>query len=226
MIRFIKTLDVKSPKRANAHDAGVDFFIPEFSRDFVDDFVYKNLTRTFVISCVMSNETSNVSYSLSVSPDDDFNDISIYDILIHGCLNEVEMKYGVLTDDELNNWVITSCTIDIAPHNRVLIPSGIKTWIEPKDSALIATNKSGIATKKGLVVGATTIDADYTGVIHLSVINTNDTSISIACGEKLIQFLHLPVILSEMVEIDNDEYDKITSDSDRGDGGFGSTGTK
>ena len=80
MIRFIKTLDVKSPKRANAHDAGVDFFIPEFSRDFVDDFVYKNLERTFVITCVMSNGESTVSYSLSVSPDDDFNDISIYDI--------------------------------------------------------------------------------------------------------------------------------------------------
>lgn len=226
MIRFIKTLDVKSPKRANAHDAGVDFFIPEFSRDFVDDFVYKNLERTFVITCVMSNGESTVSYSLSVSPDDDFNDISIYDILVHGCLNEVELNYGMLTDDELNAWTVTSCVIDIAAHNRVLIPSGIKTWIEPKDSALVATNKSGVATKKGLVVGATTIDADYTGVIHLSVINTNDHSISIACGEKLVQFLHLPVILSEMVEISKDEYNKITSDSDRGDGGFGSTGTK
>ena len=55
----------------------------------------------------------------------------------------------------------TMCIV-IPANGRVLIPSGIKTFMNP-DSALIGANKSGVASKKGLVFGAHVIDSDYSG---------------------------------------------------------------
>ena len=115
--------------------------------------------------------------------------------------------------------------IVIPANGRVLIPSGIKTFMDP-DSALIGANKSGVASKKGLVFGAHVIDSDYSGEIHINVINTSNTDVIVTCGEKLIQFIHTPVILSTLEEINYVEYETLHTDSVRGEGGFGSTGTK
>lgn len=168
-IAFTRVRDVKAPNRGNEHDAGVDFYIPSATQDFIADFQEKNKI----------------------------------------CPNVIVRANGEIT---------------IPAHSRVLIPSGIKVWIGDKSSALVAMNKSGVATKTGLIVGACVVDADYTGEVHLSVINTTGNRMYVNCGEKLVQFLHLPVILSSFVEIPSESYDKITSDSDRGAGGFGSTG--
>ena len=56
------------------------------------------------------------------------------------------------------------CTIP--PGDRFFIPSGIKANV-PEGYALIAMNKSGVALKKGLMVGACVVDSDYQGEIHL-----------------------------------------------------------
>ena len=56
------------------------------------------------------------------------------------------------------------CTIQ--PNERFFIPSGIKANV-PDGFALIAFNKSGVALKKGLLVGASVVDSDYQGEIHL-----------------------------------------------------------
>jgi dUTP pyrophosphatase len=115
--------------------------------------------------------------------------------------------------------------ITIMPNSRVLIPSGVHSWMAP-GTALIAANKSGVATKKGLVFGAQVVDSDYAGEIHISVINTSNVPVTITGGEKLIQFIHTPVLLSPLEEVDNDTFDKLHDASERGAGGFGSTGTK
>jgi dUTP pyrophosphatase len=123
----------------------------------------------------------------------------------------------------------------LPPGGRVLIPSGIKVSL-PKGYALIAFNKSGVASKTGLIVGACVVDEDYQGELHLNLINTNqemetfhdgyyvkDTGfIRITPGEKITQFVLLPVnyVNPEETPIDN-LYSKTT---DRGEGGFGSTG--
>ena len=167
-IAFTRVRDVKAPNRGNAHDAGVDFYIPNYDTDFLNAMQDKNKGNNIIVRA---------------------------------------------------NGEIT-----IPAHSRVLIPSGIKVWIGDKSSALVAMNKSGVATKTGLIVGACVVDADYTGEVHLSVINTTGNRMYINCGEKLVQFLHLPVILSDFIEIPVDSYDTITSSSDRGAGGFGSTG--
>ena len=115
--------------------------------------------------------------------------------------------------------------ITIMPNSRVLIPSGIHGWLAP-GTALIAANKSGVATKKGLVFGAQVVDSDYSGEIHISVINTSNVPVTITGGEKLIQFIHTPVLLSPLEEVDKETYNKLHDKSERGAGGFGSTGTK
>lgn len=101
------------------------------------------------------------------------------------------------------------------------IPSGIKANI-PKGYALIAMNKSGVATKQGLQVGACVIDEDYQGEIHLHVVNISDSATTIQPGQKLVQMLLIPVLCEEVHEVPVSElFDEVTQ---RGDGGFGSTG--
>jgi len=79
-------------------------------------------------------------------------------------------------------------TICIMPHGRVNIPSGVRSHI-PANVALEAQNKSGIATKFGLVYGASTCDPNYQGIIHISLINTTSKAIELPLGMKAVQFL-------------------------------------
>ena len=78
--------------------------------------------------------------------------------------------------------------IYIAPHKDIIIPSGIRSKFGP-ELALIANNKSGIATKKKLVFGASVIDCSYQGEWHLHLINTSDYWQELECGQKAIQFI-------------------------------------
>jgi len=115
--------------------------------------------------------------------------------------------------------------IIIAPHQDAIIPSGIRSKFGP-ELALIANNKSGIATKKKLVFGASVIDCSYQGEWHLHLINTSDTYQVLKCGEKAIQFIpHL--ISTEPVEIlDLSPEEFYTEKTSRGEGWQGSTGLK
>ena len=113
----------------------------------------------------------------------------------------------------------------VKPGQRVLIPSGIKTWMTP-GTALIAANKSGVASKKGLIFGAQVVDSDYAGEVHISVINTSNDAVIIKCGEKLIQFIHTPVLLTPPEEVDEFMFNSLHDKSVRGEGGFGSTGVQ
>lgn len=127
-----------------------------------------------------------------------------------------EIDYGVFVD---------VMEITLYPGQRVLIPSGIKTWMTP-GTALIAANKSGVATKKGLIFGAQVVDSDYAGEVHISVINTGTYEVIIKTGEKLIQFIHTPVLLTQPEEVDEFMFNEFHDKSQRGEGGFGSTGVK
>ena len=172
LIQFTKIRDVKSPNRANSNDAGTDFYIPNFTEDFLVDLKKKN-------------ENQKLVYYIK--------------------------------DNNLN--------ISIPPGNEIIIPSGIKVNILDKTTYLEANNKSGIATKKQLLVGASIIDSDYQGEVHINVHNVSDQDIKVQCGDKLVQFIHKEFINTKWEEIDNENYNKIPT-SDRGKGGFGSSGTK
>jgi dUTP pyrophosphatase len=112
----------------------------------------------------------------------------------------------------------------LATSQSLNIPSGIKANV-PEGYALIVMNKSGVALKKGLQVGACVIDEDYQGEIHLHVTNVGDEVAEIKPGEKLVQMLLIPVLYAEVEEVHKEE-DLFDAETERGAGGFGSTGTE
>lgn len=114
--------------------------------------------------------------------------------------------------------------ISLYPLQGILIPSGIRTYFE-NNIALVAFNKSGVATKRQLMIGAEVDDASYRGELHIHVINVSDQYVQIRWGEKLAQFIPLYIDNSPHQLVLEDEYNKIASKSNRGTGGFGSSGT-
>jgi len=90
-------------------------------------------------------------------------------------------------------------------------------------------NKSGMGNR-GFDTRAVLVDEDYSGYVHLSMAYTKDVLEDkqniIYCGDKLTQMVLIPVFHDEYIDITEDEYNKIMSNSKRGDGGFGSTDIK
>lgn len=115
-------------------------------------------------------------------------------------------------------------THTLLPGMDVNIPSGIKVKV-PHGYALIFKNKSGVALKKALQVGACVVDEDYQGEVHLHVRNIGTDVVWIDPGEKLAQGLLIP-ILYEDVEECAELKELFPKETKRGAGGFGSTGTK
>lgn len=108
----------------------------------------------------------------------------------------------------------------VAPKKSIRIDSGIKVEV-PKNHALIAFNKSGIAIS-GLSVGACVIDEDYQGTVNLHLFNVSDQPILLYPGQKLTQFILIPMFYDTVEEVDDSELHKQLSE--RGEGAFGSTG--
>jgi dUTP pyrophosphatase len=111
----------------------------------------------------------------------------------------------------------------IRENESVLIPSGIKIKL-PENHCLIAFNKSGIATKHSLQVGACVVDENYTGEIHLHLMNVGKTGISVKAGQKILQFVLIKQEYVNLKEVDNDTIFNRRDHGERGDNGFGSTG--
>ena len=133
--------------------------------------------------------------------------------------NEPENAY--LHCDEAGNWIIR-----IPAHGRVNIPSGVRSYIS-SNIALEAQNKSGIATKRGLVYGAATIDANYQGIIHISLINTTTDVIDLPLGSKAVQFIPRIIDPSAIEVVEGVSFEEFYRDfefNNRGEGAFGSTG--
>lgn len=110
----------------------------------------------------------------------------------------------------------------LEPGQSMNIPSGIYVKL-PEGTALVMHNKSGVALRNSLQVGACVIDEDYQGEIHLHVVNVGTETTEILPGMKLVQGLILDVHYSGIEEVDSlDEL--YTEKTARGVGGFGSTG--
>lgn len=127
--------------------------------------------------------------------------------------------YGTTGSAGLDFFMPMGNSLTVMPHHDALIPTGIVVEV-PEGHALIAFNKSGVATKQKLVVGACVIDEDYRGEVHIHVINTSDTMQTIKAGQKLAQFILLPYVTAKLEEVPLHDL-SVTS---RGTGGFGSTG--
>ena len=112
-------------------------------------------------------------------------------------------------------------TDPVWPNQSVCIPSGIRADV-PAGYALVAFNKSGVALNKHLDVGACVVDEDYQGEIHLHLTNVGKAGVFLTAGEKIVQFLLIPVLYA-IIEVVG-ETELYEAETDRGSGGFGSTG--
>ena len=107
----------------------------------------------------------------------------------------------------------------------VLIPSGIALHMDSSELCAVILPRSGLGHKKGLVLGNSVglIDADYTAQCFISVWNRNPASsnatITIQPGERIAQMLFLPVVRPAFTVVE-----EFSTTSQRGSGGFGSTG--
>jgi len=191
IIKFLKTRDVKSPSRNNQYDAGIDFYVPKFTKEFIE--VLKNKNES--IFKIESNCFGSIGSSTSCSNT----------LTLHGCSNSI-ISYN-LSDENKTLFkfdeVEGKLYFILSPHSRVLIPSGIHSRMASTGRCLIAFNKSGVASKLGLTVGACIIDATYTGEIHINIINTSTSNVRIYEDMKLIQFIETPVITNP-IEIEED----------------------
>lgn len=96
--------------------------------------------------------------------------------------------------------------------------------IRPVFSTNVEDNGNYI-TKSGVINKNCVVDEEYRGELHINVINVGNKTQSIPFGSKLTQFLLIEVDQMTPTEISIDEYYKYEN-TDRGVGGFGSTGTK
>jgi len=113
--------------------------------------------------------------------------------------------------------------ITLRPNESILIPSGIKVSL-PKNYCLIAFNKSGVATKYNLQVGACVVDENYKGEIHLHLTNIGENYITLKRGQKIIQFVPIKQKYFKLQEVKSHEQWEVKDNDERGDKGFGSTG--
>lgn len=112
--------------------------------------------------------------------------------------------------------------IILKPGQTELIPTGIAIHIEDNSMAATILPRSGLGHKHGIVLGNLVglIDSDYQGQLFVSMWNRGDTVFEIESGDRIAQIVFVPVIQVEFEQVE--EFDN----SDRGEGGFGSTGHK
>ena len=115
--------------------------------------------------------------------------------------------------------------IVLQPGESVLIPSGIKVKV-PDGYMLMYDNKSGISTKRGLLIGAKIVDIGYQGECHLNLHNVSKAEQTISAGDKICQGILVKIGFHSPEEVEDEAVLYNGIESDRGDGGFGSSDTE
>jgi len=109
----------------------------------------------------------------------------------------------------------------VNPGETELVPTGLAIHIGDEGLAAVLLPRSGLGHKHGLVLGNLTglIDSDYQGQIFISCWNRSSKAYEINPGERIAQMVFVPVEQVRFVVVDAFE------NSERGDGGFGHSGT-
>lgn len=111
--------------------------------------------------------------------------------------------------------------IELKPLGRILVKTGLFMEI-PAGFECQVRPRSGLALKKGISVlnSPGTIDADYRGEVGVILINLSDVPFIIENGERIAQLVFAKVEQAEWEQVE------VLTETDRGEGGFGSTGVK
>ena len=143
-------------------------------------------------------------------------------ILIKRLSKEVPLpKYETSGSSGMDLAANINANIDINPGKTAIIPTGLALSI-PKGFEVQIRPRSGLAANQKLSVLNTpgTIDADYRGEIKVILINLGRESFKVEKGLRIAQMVVCPVIQAQLKEVDD------LNETERGKGGFGSTGIK
>jgi len=112
--------------------------------------------------------------------------------------------------------------ISLAPGQTELIPTGVAIHLQDPGFAALVLPRSGLGHKHGIVLGNLVglIDSDYQGQLFVSLWNRGTTKFDLTPMERIAQLVIVPVVRANFREVDQ------FTQSDRGTGGFGSTGTR
>lgn len=112
--------------------------------------------------------------------------------------------------------------ITLEPGQTVLIPTGMAIHLDDANYAAVILPRSGLGHKHGVVLGNLVglIDSDYQGELMVSTWNRSQTAFTIEPFERIAQLVIVPVVQAKFNIVEE------FNESDRGEGGFGSTGTK
>ena len=114
--------------------------------------------------------------------------------------------------------------VDLDPGDSVVLPTGLKVEV-PHGYMLEVKNRSGMAAKKSLVVGACVVDSGYSGEIFVNLHNIGNTKKTVEVGDKIAQLVLIPVVQWRCFPVDEDRlYNDPLTISSSGDGALGSTG--
>ena len=107
------------------------------------------------------------------------------------------------------------------PNDKVLVGTGIAIFIGDTDYAAMILPRSGLGHKHGIILGNTVglIDSDYQGELMVSCWNRGNKDYKLAVGERFAQLIFTRVCQPEMIVVDD------FKPTQRGQGGFGSTGS-
>lgn len=107
----------------------------------------------------------------------------------------------------------------LKPGERTILPTGLFFEI-PQGYEIQVRPRSGLAAKNGVTVLNTpgTIDSDYRGELKVILINLGDSDFEISSGDRIAQIVVAPVTLGNFIQVES------ISETERGTGGFGSTG--
>jgi dUTP pyrophosphatase len=112
--------------------------------------------------------------------------------------------------------------VELQPMERKLVPTGVRIAIPPGYEGQVRP-RSGLALKKGVgfVNSPGTIDADYRGEIGVIAINFSSDVVKLPQGERIAQLVICPIARAQLFEVPAGGLDE----TQRGEGGFGSTGS-
>ncbi len=110
--------------------------------------------------------------------------------------------------------------IQLEPQQTILLPTGISIYIADPGLAAVILPRSGLGHKNGIVLGNLVglIDSDYQGELKISCWNRSQDHFTINPGERIAQLVFIPVVQADFEIVEN------FHESNRGEGGFGSSG--
>ena len=134
--------------------------------------------------------------------------------------NAIVPDYATAGAAAMDLHALLDAPLTLAPGARTLIPTGLAIELPSRDTVCVLCARSGLSIKHGVCLanGIGVIDSDYRGELKVALVNLSDTPYTITPGERVAQMMFLPVCTATLT------VSTQLGETERGAGGFGSTG--